>query len=290
MTPRRSGYSLLEAIIVLGVGGMVLALCGAVGFHHQRFHRDIAAVVERSEQLEQVVSLLPISLRSLSPSLGDIAPGGARDTSLQFRGTIASAVVCDSVQQGALLAPALESPTLSAFASRPEVHDTAWILEPGSDAEHWQPRSITAVADTSIVCLLGGIAPFGLVPRSAMILRWNGPASSTGAVLRVTRPWRYSVYRAADGFWYFGAKEWSPASGRFNTIQPVAGPLLAASYGLRFQFFDSAGIGIPSGAANTAQIARIDVTLTTDSVLPSGGRAGIRARRGMTTSVALRNR
>ena len=53
------------------------------------------------------------------------------------------------------------------------------------------------------------------------------PKSMIGAPVRFTRPVRYSLYRAADGDWYLGEREWNPTTVRFNTIQPVSGPFLS---------------------------------------------------------------
>jgi hypothetical protein len=80
--------------------------------------------------------------------------------------------------------------------------------------------------------------------------------------VRITRPLRYSLYRASDSQWYFGERDWSGASGRFNTIQPIAGPFLpAASGGLAFAYFDSAGAVLPTPVPDTRAIALVRVQM-----------------------------
>ena len=61
--------------------------------------------------------------------------------------------------------------------------------------------------------------------------------------LRVTRPTRYAFYRAGDGTWQLGFREWSEASGSFSAPQPIAGPFVRSSAGhrSRFRYFDSSG-------------------------------------------------
>jgi hypothetical protein len=87
-------------------------------------------------------------------------------------------------------------------------------------------------------------------------------ATLTGAVVRVTRPVRYSLYRGGDGQWYLGQRDWNVTSLRFNTIQPVSGPFSSPSArGLVFQFSDSTGAPLSSPVADTRAIAlvRVDV-------------------------------
>src|SRR3954465_15790090 len=114
------GHTVIEMLVALSVGALVIGLAATIGFRHQRFHRDVLAAVESSEQLDQVVALTPIGLRGLAPGEGDIAAGSARDTSLEFRATLASAVVCDSATTVAMLAPADVTPRLASFQTRPE--------------------------------------------------------------------------------------------------------------------------------------------------------------------------
>lgn len=274
MLTARRGHSLIEAIIAIGVGTIVVGLTATIGFQHQRFHRDVATAVERTEQLEQVAALMPIAFRSIAPGLGDIAPGAARDTSLEFRSVVTTSVVCDTGHGTVILAPVQDVPRLTSVLARPAAGDTAWVLAHEGAGESWAPRPITGVADTLAPCALGGGWPFGPGILPALALRFANPLPPPGAVLRVSRPWRYSVYRASDGAWYLGAKEWNPSLGRFNTIQPVGGPFASGTSGLRFSYRDSAGSTVPAGSPETHRIAVIEVSIE---------RLGLR-------SVGLRNR
>jgi hypothetical protein len=290
MLRRRQGYTVVETIVAVSVGALVIGLGAALAFRHQRFHRDLTIVAERTEQLTQVMAVLPVSLRAITPGDGDIAPGGARDTSLEFRATIASGVVCDSAGGSVFLAPVAESPALMSVTTPPEVGDTAWLLDAAGSPDRWTAFPITAIATLAHVCLLGTAAPFGQTPRASLRLTLTGHGRP-GAAVRITRPFRYSLYKASDGGWYVGAKDWSPALGRFNTIQPVAGPFLSASAaGMRFRYADSLGAAVPSGAASTAGIAIIEVALRSDSVLPGKYAHAASSRLRSSVAVAIRNR
>ena len=288
---KRRGHTVVELLVALGIGAVVIGLGASIGFRHQRFHRDIVVAVERSEQLDQIAALLPIALRAIAPGEGDVAPGAARDTSLEFRATIASGVVCDSGSATVVLAPMAASPRLASMIARPEPGDTAWALEPVGAAERWVPRAIRGVADTVMVCAVGRSRPFGLTPRTSIALRLDAPLPVGSPAVRITRPWRYSLYRASDGAWYVGAKEWNPGLARFNTIQPIAGPLLsAAASGLRFRYFDSTGAVLPQGSPATHRIAAIEVALRADSDIPGSYKHAIAIAGRATVVVALRNR
>jgi hypothetical protein len=234
--------------------------------------------------------VLPVSLRAIAPREGDIPAGGGRDTSLEFRGTIATAVTCDSVAGGAVMAPSAALPRLLSLLTRPEPRDTAWVLSIDGPKENWQPRPIAFVADTTVACAVGTTLPFGPALRPAMVLRWTGAGVPSGTVIRITRPWRYSLYKGGDGGWYLGAKEWTPSTSRYSTVQPVAGPLMSAAHsGLRFRYADSSGATVSAGAAITTTISLIEISVLGDSLLPSHGRSGLGARPRTSAAVALRN-
>jgi hypothetical protein len=290
LIPRR-GHTVIELLVSLAVGALVISLSATIGFRHQRFHRDVLVAVERSEQLGQLVAVMPISLRSIAPGEGDIAPGGARDTAIEFRATILSAVACDSSTTNVLLAPMGVTPRLAAVLARPEPGDTAWLLDVSQAVEAWTPRAITAVYDSSAACRVGASFPFGTQPRSSIVLRLAASPPEKATVLRVTRPWRYSLYRASEGGWFLGAKEWNAAQSRFNTIQPVAGPVLPpVAGGQRFRYIDSLGALLPVIPPDPRRIAAIELSFRVDSAIP-GRYAHATSIRGRASAVvALRNR
>jgi hypothetical protein len=107
--------------------------------------------------------------------------------------------------------------------------------------------------------------------------------ASIGAAVRVTRILRYSIYRASDGAWYLGQKQFNAALARFDAIQPVAGPFLSAALrGLTFAYFDSAANPLAAPVSVTSSIAMIRVELR-------GETAG-KKRDSAIVAVAVRNR
>jgi len=283
----------MEMLITLAISGVAIVAVGALSFRQQRFHRDIVAATERLEQLDQATALVPIALRSIAPGEGDIPAGGARDTSLEFRATIATAVVCDSGHGSLVLAPThTDPPRLASILARPDVGDTAWSLTMAGAVEAWVPRAIVGVSDSTVSCLVGGKSPWsGPAARPSLVLRVATASADEGQFVRITRAWRYSIYRSSDGDWYLGAREWNAGNLRFNTIQPVSGPFVSATaHGLEFRYFDSTGIAVTSGASNTREIALIQVAFRVDSALPGKFSHAISVKGSSTTSIALRNR
>ena len=104
---------------------------------------------------------------------------------------------------------------------------------------------------------------------------------------------RYSIYRASDGDWFLGERDWNAALARFNTVQPIAGPFAsAAAGGIRFAYLDTSGAAIPSPVADGMHVAavRIEARGQTRNIvraLASGARTGRRMDSVMTV-VSLR--
>jgi prepilin-type N-terminal cleavage/methylation domain-containing protein len=293
--PSRRGLTLIELVVVLTIGGAVIAMVGGLAARSQRFHRELARAGDRLDQVDQTTVLLASGLRGLAPGEGDIAAGEARDTSIQLRATIGTAVVCDTAGGLMTLAPAGAVPMLASYADAPVVGDTVWI-HGVSWPPVWLARGILTIATDAGGCLIGGVEAVDRPGRRLVLtLTDTLPAGTApGAPLRVTRPLRYSLYRAADRSWYLGAREWNAAAGRFNAIQPVSGPFLPAiDGGIRFTYRDTSGAVVPAGAADPRGIALIEIGIRSDS--GDGGRPGPAPAFGTggehrTLSAALRNR
>ena len=160
MLNARRGFTLVEALVAMFVGSLVLGMLATISARQQRFYRDIADAAARAEQLQQTEALLPVDVRAIAPGEGDIPAGSARDTALQFRATIASAVVCDTAGQSVSLAPAVFPsgvPDLWSQMTAPEAGDTAWSLTLSDTGESWAPHPITSVATDHGGCVIGGV-------------------------------------------------------------------------------------------------------------------------------------
>lgn len=264
----RCGTTLAELLVALAVGGTALGLIAAISIREQRAFNDLAAVASSDAALRDAGSLLPIDLRPLAPAAGDIRAGEARDTSLELRATIASAVVCDTTTTELILAPSGQgSAAYGSIAATIEAGDTAWLYSAGDTTDEWHPFRIAETSEAA-AAPCAALAPRlsdddKALPRVVVGLNASLVLSSAvGLPLRITRPRRYSLYRASDGLSYLGERDWNPEAVRFNTIQPVSGPFApAGEHGLVFRYLDSAGASLPIPVTNPGAIALIQVDL-----------------------------
>lgn len=295
----RGGVTLLELVVAIVVGGVVLALVASICVRQQRIYADVAGAAAMSAQLRDAAAVLPIDLRAAASGAGDIRE--ARDTSIELRGTIASAVICDTVAGNLVLAPAIAgAETFSSFLTSVAAGDTAWVFAAGDSANAWQAFRVAASGGVAAgVCASIGPALSDVArgaPRVAIRLDASpSGASLIGTIVRITRPLRYSLYRGSDDLWYLGERDWNNESLRFNPIQPVSGPYLsAAGGGLTFQFLDSAGALLATPVADTRGISLVQIELraeakTATRVLSAAGAVAHRSD-SLSLVVLLRNR
>jgi type II secretory pathway pseudopilin PulG len=294
LTPRsRPGFTLAELLIALACAAVLLAVIASIALRQQRLFAELADNAAMTGRLREVIATLPIDLRAVSPAAGDVRE--ARDTSLEIRATIASAVVCDTGGRSLTLGPALAgADAFAAYVTTVAAGDTAWLLDARDAAEQWAPRRVTSVASTTVArCAKGGPVPSGAFTATVIALDTLSPARA-GAVVRVTRPVRYSLYRSTDGSWQLGARDWNTTSLRLNTIQPVAGPLLPPSGGgLAFSYFDSSGAVVTNPVDPQAGLALVRITARVQASRPShvlGASSTERRADSLDAAVFLHNR
>ena len=246
------------------LGGLVLALLTAIAARQQRALADLADYAALGQQIQDAHAIVRSGLQGLAPLEGDIRE--ARDTAIEFRSTIAAAIVCDTSAGAVILPPTSDTaPAFASITQSVEAGDSAWMLTPDDSSDVWTAARITYVAAASA----GECAPLGPAldpsqvarPRVALTLSPSSRAAP-GVPVLITRPVRYSLYRASDGFWYLGQRDWNNTGGYLNTVQPVAGPFLSAAQGgLRLTYFDTSGRTIASPVAGLRSIAaiRLDV-------------------------------
>jgi prepilin-type N-terminal cleavage/methylation domain-containing protein len=296
MTSSRRGVTLVELVVAMTVGGIVLALVAAISVRQQRLHADLTDRLALAEQLRQAATVLPIELRGLAVDAGDLRD--ARDTAIEFRSTIASAVVCDTVPGGVVLAPAaIGSSAFAGVLSPLAQGDTAWALTRRDTLDRWAPFAIASTGSVAgAACSPAGpdlSAAARTVSRISLQLSPSPLEPLVGSVVRVTRPMRYSLYRGGDGRWYLGARDWNAGLNRFNTIQPVSGPFAsAAAHGLEFQYFDSAGAELARPVVNGRSVALIRVVVRGQSrhAMRAFNAAQGNSRDSAVVAVSLRNR
>lgn len=273
----RRGASLVELLVAMTLAAVVLGAATTTVLRQRRESDVHAARVQAESQLHAALGEMQSTLEGLSSAAGDLAPGEARDTALQLRIVVATAVACDSGAGVVILAADDTSENrASGFAAAPRAGDTVWWHPPG--AASWAARRVIDISTSS-----GGCAIAGAGMQSTLRLAFATPDTvPRGAPIRLTRQTRFSFYHAGDGTWQLGIAEWSDVLHAFAPPQPVAGPFThVAPGGARtgFRYFDVAGAELTPGAngADVANIARVRVSVIAPVRAP-GGSDGIYGR------------
>src|SRR5262249_31138143 len=150
-------------------------------------------------------------LRGAAVASGDLRE--ATDTSIDVRETLASAIVCDTAGQAIVLAPPVAgASTFATVIGNVEAGDAAWVFSPDDSVPSWREHKVLAASPTRAgQCVAGGPHLTGAAlgaQRIALTLdSISQPSSLVGRPLRITRPIRFSLYRATDGNWYLGARD-----------------------------------------------------------------------------------
>ena len=268
---RRTGTSLVELLVALTLGGAVLTVVASSMLRQQRGARWIEGLTGAELQLRPVMRLLADELSDLDASAGDIAAGQASDSSLQLRAVVATSLTCDSASTVTLLPEGAATPAMGSSARTPAIGDSLWLYR--GAAYGWQARSVVGVTRVTSACAVPTSAS---APTFQLVL--DAPADApAGTAVRVTRWERWVVYRASDGRWYAGIRDFSPTTNRFLAAQPIAGPFLkTVRRGPRtgFRYFDAWGNELAPDGTNERGIARVRVT--TLSLVRSGATDSVR--------------
>jgi hypothetical protein len=250
----RRGATLAELIAAIVLAAIVLGTATRSVLHQQRTQATLGGLASAESQLRMGLDHLPAALAELSAEAGDLTAGEASDTALQLRAPVTTGFACDGESGRATLDAGLGSDGRGAeIASEPQAGDTLWWY-PGAPAT-WVGRSLVDVRPSTGSCALTGQVG-GAVLRLAV----DGVDSiPRGAPVRITRPVRYVIYRAGDGTWQLGLRDWSDAAHRFAPPQPLAGPFvrrLGTGERTGFRYFDANGAEL-LGDASGVEVARI---------------------------------
>ena len=257
---RRAGSSLVELLVALGLTAVLLAAATGSMLRQQRAARWVGALGAAESQTSHALRLLPEELASLDAAAGDVVSGQASDSMLELRAVVASSITCDSATAFVTLVPdAAAAPPLGGSARAPAPGDTLWYH---ADSLGWRARAILAASPVASACRIPSASS-----ASTVRLTVDAPLDVAGGTpLRVTRHERWVVYRATDGRWYLGVRDWNVAAARFNASQPVAGPFvrsLRTGERTGFRFFDALGGALVPNGTNEGAISRVRVGVLT---------------------------
>lgn len=294
----RSGFTLVELLVVIVLLAMVLTSVMTVFVQQQRFYSDSAAIMETRSSSRDAAYVIQSDLRSISPKSGDIYSMSSK--SIEFRSQTGASVVCTiDGSRSVLTVPPLDVATgaaLTSWLAPPAAGDTVLIYDSGTAVDSFSYYTLTAAPTNSASCpnttgltTTVGEATTGYTLRVTPAL----PATTiVGAPIRIVRTAHYELYQETSGNWYLGYYDCLPSRApKCNSLQPVAGPYLPANLagtgGIVFTFLDSTG----TVTTTNKLVRRIDLAAraqTAVNVRTAGYSKGL-VSDSMFTTIAPRN-
>lgn len=318
---RRGGFTLIELLIVMVLLSLVMGMLLSVLNRQQRFYRGASDLMETRSQMRQTIGVLPMELRSISPTTvrTDAATPSdllyIADTVVRMRANIGSSVVCEISGSGTTSATISLPPEdlasgnqLTSFGLAPAAGDSIAIFDDGAssggsdDGWVWGRITSTPTKSTTACPVTANLTSALDAGKERLVLSVSLPATnsiSVGNPIRFLRKVAFSFYQATDGDWYLGYRE-ADATGTYSAVQPVAGPYPPFSTdttqtGLIFRYYNASGNQlVPNAGGTVAQrqaVTRVRVYVrgnTTSSVKSAGG-AESTSRDFQDLSIALRN-
>jgi hypothetical protein len=293
---RRSGFTLIELVMVAVLAVLVLGGMMNVLVRQQRFYRGTADLLEARSQTRQAAGILPSELRSISPVGGDIV--AMSDSSLEFRATVGSSVIC-TISGGEVVMPPTNPSRgniASTWGAEPAVGDTVLIYTDGPTTsvtdDQWLPYEISSTTTVTGACPTAtGLTLAADASKTSLkfaVVGGLGASIVAGSPMRFTRRARYSLYAAANGQWYLGYC--SPSCG-VGGPSPIAGPFVPHSDvapGLSFTYLNANGV-VTATPAEVAQVSILVRAQAKNSVSLAGFTTKV-ARDSLRFTVGLRNR
>jgi len=304
----RRGFSLVELLIAMVLLAIVVTGLYRALMTNQRVYQQQTQVIGLQQNMRAAAAILPQELRELDATEGDITAMTA--TSLSVRAHRWTGVMCvpPVTGLGAGLGLTLLTNVPMTIRAQPyfgrsinTATDSIFVRYEGDDGtrkdDSWVIGRVTGAVTGAAAC-----PPLGLTPQSGQVLTVslnfvpnglvNFPTSIVnGDPVLGFEPVTYSLYQpigsncpsCTAGDWYVGLT--NSSSG--GSPQPLIGPVLAN--GLSFAYYDSTGVV----TANTARVARVDITLRAQTAQKIRARSGsnnlVRMADSVLTSVALRN-
>ena len=282
LTPRaaRAGFTLIELIISLVVGGMILTAAYRILAGNQRFYRAQTQITEVQQNVRSVIQLLPGDLRELSSVSGDIYSMAA--DSIHLRSMRGFGIVCD-VPNAVAGTFTVRNSQLFTYTT-PTANRTRVIVfrddNPTIAADDsWIRGPITVVANAN--CSDGTAGTKFTVSMSG----GNGQLAgvTTGSPVRLYERAYYKFYDTGSG-WYLGISNY--VNGAYTAISPVAGPLRPTD-GVQMIYYDDTG-AITNDEDEVASIELRVRGLSSQPIMVQGRPTGY-YRDSMSVRITLRN-
>lgn len=302
----RRGFSLVELLVSIAIGGIAVALMGTTLVRQQRFYSSASSIIDTRAQIRDAATVLATDLRSAALPLG--LPM-MRDSAIEIFTTVASSIVCTVSSPQSFGLPPLSLASGSALTSmlaQPDTGDLAvlYTAPPSApDSGGWETvgmasfttRSISTACPAETGFTSSADAAHGQAGYAFTIEPATLDPVARGAPVQFVRRVRYSFYRSSDNKWYLGYRRCKATGPSVcGSIQPVAGPYDpygGTSSGVAFRYFDRNGNAL-SESSDGSSLALVEIVVRGTSA----GHGSLRGDRGedyrdsVVISVSPRNR
>ncbi len=300
----RRGFTLPELMVATVMLAIIGAALMSMLVKQQRFYRGTGDVMDLRAQLRQASQAITADLRGISSVGSDII--AMTDSSIDFRQTFGSSVVCKVVAKGGtnlVLAPQTLSSgaVLTTWLAAPAPGDSIMVFDEGATTansdDSWQTFAVAGDTAKSNACPTGtGYFTAAGETHTSYTVVTSGNLDTNitvGSPVRFYHYAHYSLYKASDNKWYLGFCQ--PACSSTNKITAVAGPFRAYTAaggtdtsGIRLTYYDSTG-AVTATKKNVARIGIVIRGATQNPVNISGFKSATKYD-SLSTVVAVRNR
>ena len=279
-TRARRGTTLVELLVALTMLAVLVAATADVVARQWRTQGALDARRAARAQLAAAADALRPALRMAAGDGGAVDSSDflfVSDTLLELRTALGASVVCAVAGPTTVELPPLSSasPSLTWWRAAPQPGDVALVFSDDSLGGAWRTLPVAALGTSAAGCAGSSlVSASDPQPRHRLTLAAALPAGVVpGTPIRFARRVRWLHYRASDGRWYLGEREWDGTA--WTGTQPVAGPLRppGARGGLAMRALDSTGSALNGAAAATARVVRVDVVVRADVTPLAGARA-----------------
>ena len=250
MQSRRSGFTLVELLIVALIGSIVLGAAYQTIIVQQKTIRQSFAIVGTQQNVRTAMQVLTSDLREISATDGDITR--ADSVSIGYRAMRKAGVVCASDTTGGTW---IVVGTLGdAYAAGDSLLIYADGTNPGMTDDSWIRNRVSSVA-SSTLC---PAHPMVTVTQRVNLTTVATAMVRPGGMVRSFVPVLYRITNVGnEGHLFRGEGA--------DTVPIVEELSTVANQGLRFRYWDTARVQITSSAlasqAQRNQLGRIQVKL-----------------------------
>jgi prepilin-type N-terminal cleavage/methylation domain-containing protein len=263
---RRSGFTIVELLVVLVIGGIVIAGAYRTLVSQERSYRVYDAAVRTQQATRLSLQVLTAELREISTKGADLVY--ASDDTIKFRALRKLGFICD-------MNKALKQITVVQLGQEPfDVNDSVLVYVDGDTLtgadDSWDQAAVSGESSATCTSVTGLAIASALLGGTQTLLKLAGAphidSVNQGAPVRSFDRLTYGL-REFRGTWYLARGTGS------DTLVPIVGPLAPpSSGGLGFTYYDTLGnvlTSLPLDSAARAAVRRIRVNVrgqqTTDA-------------------------